>query len=217
VLEALKDRLQLPAGAVATFGSWGVFNEIVEHREGATFVNAGVEPYPHGDGAAALAMVEHDAQTPWDNMRFDAITMSYALRYLERERPRVLYLALGETDDWAHDGRYDRVLDAYARTDRYLQQLWTWLQSQQDYRGRTHLLIATDHGRGQTPRDWRDHGAKIAGADHVWLAFASPDMKQRGEWRDHPPLTNSQVAATLARWMGVDWRALRPTAGAAIQ
>ena len=28
-----------------------------------------------------------------------------------------MYLALGETDDWAHDGRYDRVLETYARTD----------------------------------------------------------------------------------------------------
>ena len=36
----------------------------------------------------------------------------------------------GETDDWAHDGRYDRVLEAYARSDRYLAQLWTWLESQ---------------------------------------------------------------------------------------
>ena len=60
----------------------------------------------------------------------------------------MLYLALGETDDWAHDGRYDRVLETYARTDDYLKQLWTWLQSQPEYRGRTHLLITTDHGRG---------------------------------------------------------------------
>jgi hypothetical protein len=35
----------------------------------------------------------------------------------------VLYPGLGETDDWAHDGRYDRVLEAFARRDEYLKQL----------------------------------------------------------------------------------------------
>jgi len=42
---------------------------------------------------------------------------------LARHRPRVLYPGLGETDDWAHDRRYDRVLEAHARSDEYLKQL----------------------------------------------------------------------------------------------
>jgi hypothetical protein len=216
VLEGMREQLQLPAGKVATFASWGVFNEISEQREGSTFVNAGAEPYGSDPDSDTLALLQREASPPWENTRFDAITVMYALRYLERERPRVLYLALDETDDWAHDGRYDRLLDAYSRTDRYLERLWTWLQSQPDYRGRTHLLIATDHGRGRTPKDWRDHSAKISGADEVWLAFASPTMAQRGEWRQHQPLSNSQVAATLANWIGVDWRRLNPSAGAPI-
>ena len=124
-----------------------------------------------------------------------------------------MYLALGETDDWAHDGRYDRVLDAYARTDQYLQELWTWLESQPEYRGRTHVLITTDHGRGRTTEDWRNHGAKVEGAQDVWMAFISPRMAKRGEWSDHAPLRTNQAAATLAGWMGIDWPALRPAAG----
>lgn len=61
--------------------------------------------------------------------------------------------------------------------------------------------------------DWRDHGAKIAGAGDVWMAFVSPEFEQRGEWRDHAPITTSQIAATLARWMGVDYGAVRAEAG----
>ena len=41
-------------------------------------------------------------------------------------------------------------------------------------RGRTHVLITTDHGRGRSAQDWRDHGATIEGAQDVWMAFASP-------------------------------------------
>jgi hypothetical protein len=128
----------------------------------------------------------------------------------------MLYLALGETDDWAHDGRYDRVLETYERNDGYLRELWTWLQTTPEYRGRTHILITTDHGRGRTREDWKNHGANVEGAQDVWIALISPSMPMRGEWKNTPPLRTNQVAATLAGWMGIDWQALRPSAGAPI-
>lgn len=224
VLEVIRERLNLPRERVATFGSWGVFNAIVEHSEGATFVNAGMEPFTsantsasHGDAALrALDAAQSEAQPHWSDIRFDYFTVQAALAHLASARPRVLYLALDETDDWAHDGRYDRTLEAFARTDRYLETLWTWLQNQPDYRGRTHVLITTDHGRGDTTADWRDHSAKIPGAEHTWIAFASPTMSARGAWTNHPPLSTNQIAATIAKWMGVDWNALRPNAGRAV-
>ena len=216
VFEVILKEYKLPAGQGATFASWGPFNAISEHREGATFVNAGPEPYGSDAEADMLAMLQRDAAPPWPDIRYDAITMAYAQRHLERARPRLLHIAFDETDNWAHDGRYDRVLEAYARIDRYIEQLWIWLQSHDDYRGRTHVLIGTDHGRGRTAKDWRDHHANVSGADEVWLAFASPSMSQRGEWRQHPPLTNGQIAATIAKWMGIDWLRLNPGAAAAI-
>jgi type I phosphodiesterase/nucleotide pyrophosphatase len=218
VLETLRERLNLPRDKVATFAGWGVFNQIVEHTEGATFTNAGVESLggPYQD-VKLVNELQRDAATPWDNTRFDAFTFRLAMAHLAAAKPRVLYLAFDETDDWAHDGRYDRVLETFARTDDYLKQLWDWLQSQPEYRGRTHVLITTDHGRGQGPKDWRDHGAKVSGSGNVWIAFASPRMRRRGEWRDAPSLTTSQIAATLAAWMGVDWNVDHPDAGRPIE
>jgi hypothetical protein len=218
VLETLREHLSLPRQGVATFASWGVFNYIVEHTEGATTVDAGpAEAAPANARLREWAALQRETLPPWSDVRSDIFTFKFAMAHLEASRPRVLYLAFDETDDWAHDGRYDRLLDAYARTDRYLEELWTWLQSQPDYRGRTHLLLTTDHGRGRTVADWRDHGAKVPGADVVWAAFVSPRMTARGQWRNHAPLTSSQIAATLAGWMGVDWRAIRPAAGPAIE
>jgi hypothetical protein len=218
VLEALRTHLGLTSAQVATFGSWEVFNEIVQHTPGAITVNAGYAAYDHPDPAVRhLSDLQFHTPTPWNSVRHDVYTFRLAMAHLETARPRVLYLALGETDDWAHDGRYDRVLETFARTDTYLHELWTWLQAQPDYRGRTHILLTTDHGRGRTPADWRNHGAKVAGAEDVWIAFVSPHVARRGEWRDHPPLSTSQIAATLAAWMGVDWNAQRPRAGAPIR
>jgi len=213
VLEHIRTRAELSREQAAVFASWEVFDAIVEHQKGSLTVNAGYAPFADaGPNARWLNALQADTPTPWNSVRHDVFTFRFAMDHLDRHRPRVLYLALGETDDWAHDGRYDRVLESFARTDQYLRELWTWLESQPEYRGRTHLLLTTDHGRGRTSRDWRDHGSEVAGASETWMAFASPTMAQRGEWQRHSPLTAAQVAATLVSWMGLDWRAFNPQA-----
>jgi hypothetical protein len=214
VLETIRERLNLQPPQVATFASWSVFEHIVEHTDGSTLVNAGIEALASTDAEVELLnRLQAEAVTPWDGIRADAFTFRLAMKHLAAARPRVLYLAFDETDDWAHDGKYAQVLDACARIDGYLRELWGWIQDQADYRGRTHLLVTTDHGRGHTTKDWRDHGAKVKGANDVWIAFVSPRMSQRGAWRTHPALSSSQIAATLAAWMGIDWNAIRPKAG----
>jgi hypothetical protein len=218
VLEELNARLGLPPGAVAAFGSWSAFNEIVEHTPGTVMVNAGYAPFATSDKTGVeLSRLQFETPTPWNSVRHDAYTFGLAMAYFRTQRPRVMYLALGETDDWAHDRRYDRVLETLARTDDYLRQLWSWLDSQPAYRGRTHILITTDHGRGRTPADWNSHGAKVEGAQDVWMAFVSPAFTQRGEWRDHPQIHTNQAAATMARWLGVDWTEGRPGVGRPIR
>ena len=205
VLEFLKAANGLSREQVATFASWDVFSAIVESKVGELTVNAGYQPWdspvPEVRRQSAL---QFETPTPWESVRHDAYTFRFAMDHLARHKPRVLYLALGETDDWAHDGRYDRVLEALTRTDLYLKELWEWLQAQPEYRGRTHILITTDHGRGRTPATWRDHGEKTAGSGETWMAFVSPSWSKRGEWRGHQPLTTSQAAATLIAWMGGD-------------
>jgi hypothetical protein len=223
VLEGLKTKLGLPRERVATFASWGVFNAIVEHEAGAIYVDAGPGlDLPNQTGSQDPALKElramqQEVLPPWDGIRSDFFTFKFAMAHLAAKRPRVVYIAFDETDDYAHDGKYERVLDTYAKTDRYLEQLWTWTQSQPDYRDRTHFLITTDHGRGKTGEDWKGHGAKVVGADETWMAFVSPRMSQRGEWRNQPALTTSQIAATIANWLGLDWKAAHPAAGAAIR
>jgi hypothetical protein len=218
VLETIRARHNLSAAEVATFASWPVFNQIAEHTPGATFVNAGIEPLDlRSKEVETINLLQAEASSPWTGTRYDAFTFHLAMAHLAAVRPRLLYIAFDETDDWAHDGRYDRLLEAYARIDGYLRDLWTWLQGQPDYRGRTHLLITTDHGRGRTPGDWRRHGPEVAGAEEVWIAFASPRMPRRGPWRDAPALSTGQIAATLAAWMGVDWNADHPAAGEPIR
>lgn len=217
VLEFVRAQLELPATKVATFGSWETFRWIAEHEEGATTVNAGMQAYDlaGGDAIEALSEFQFLTRPPWSGARFDAYTLRFARAHLERFRPRFLYIALDDTDDWAHSGRYDRVLDALASFDVYLADLWKRLQQDPEYRDRTLLVITTDHGRGATPADWRSHGKDVDGAEYVWAAFAGT-TPQRGEWRDAPPIVQAQLAATMAEALGLDYRAAVPEAGAPI-
>ena len=214
VLEALRAHLKLSAREAAVFGSWDVLNEVVERVPGSLTVNSGYEPFDEPwTGAGELSRLQFETPTPWNNVRHDVYTFRLAMTHMRAVKPRVLFLALGEMDDWAHDGRYDRTLEAYARVDGYFRELWTWLQSDPVYRDRTHILITTDHGRGRTTADWRDHGADVSGAEDVWMAFITPRSTARGEWSGHAPLFSNQTAATMAAWMGLDWIAERPRAG----
>ena len=218
VLEFLKQSGGLSKEQVAVFTSWNVHRAIVEHTEGSLTVNAGFSAFATpNEEVRRQSALQFETPTPWNEVRHDAYTFRFAMDHLARHQPRVLYLALGETDDWAHDGRYDRVLEALARSDHYLEQLWTWLQSQPAYRNTTHILITTDHGRGHTPADWKGHGKDVAGSGETWMAFVSPSMSARGEWSGGPPIVTAQVAATLIKWMGGDWTRFDPAAAPPVQ
>lgn len=207
VLEWLRPTLGLPTEGVAVFGSWETFNWIAERREGTIAINAGYEAYASADPAVApLSALQFETATPWPTVRHDAYTHRFALSHLARHRPRAMYVAYGETDDWAHEGRYDQTLDALHRTDGHLAELWRALESDAAYRGRTTLIVTVDHGRGRTAKDWTSHGADVAGAEEMWVACFGPHVKARGELRDHAPIEQRQVAATVAAAVGQDFR-----------
>jgi len=127
--------------------------------------------------------------------------VKFALAHLQKFKPRVLHIALGETDDWAHGGNYERTVEALRYNDQQLRELWTYLQSTPKYKGKTSILITVDHGRGNTIKDWTDHGEKVPEAQYIWMAFISPDSPLRGEWKNAETIYQNQAAATLCRWL----------------
>jgi len=191
-----------------------VIGVAVQHEAGAVFTNAGYEAYAHPDPAIqSMSRLQFEMLTPWDTVRHDEITFRFAMAHLKTHRPRVFYLSLGETDDWAHEKRYDRVLAAIARFDSFFNELWNWLQDNPQYRDKTTLLITTDHGRGDIALNWHSHNAQIRDAKNTWLAVISPDSPLRGEWAGGKPIVMDQIAATLCRFMGLDYSEQNPKAG----
>lgn len=201
---------------VAAFCSWDVFPYILNQERSGLYVNAGPEPVHISPLTERLDLLNHlISETPvlWEGVRYDAFTFYAALEYLKTRKPQVLYIAFDETDERAHEGRYDLYLDTAHRMDTYLEMLWKTLQSLPQYRGKTALIITTDHGRGDTPADWRNHGAQVKGAEYIWVALIGPDITPLGERSDTPALTQSQIAGTLADLLGEDFCSAVPQAG----
>ena len=96
--------------------------------------------------------LRQEIQQLWEESSNDLPSYRIGLEYIKKHRPRVLWLGLGQSDDWAHARRYDLVLDYLHLADRMLAQLWSTLQSMDQYRDNTTLIITTDHGRGRMRR-----------------------------------------------------------------
>ena len=195
---------------VAAFGSWDVFPYIINRWRSRVRVVAGWRPLVGmGLSREEFLISRLMAETPrmWEECCYDSFTFHAALEYFKRERPRVLYVALGETDEFAHMGRYDQYLRAARNADYHLRHLWDTVQSMPDYRGTTTMIVTTDHGRGNAPVEWKNHGAKVAGSDKIWIAVIGPDTPALGERTNVAPLVQGQVAATVAALLGLDFQA----------
>ena len=98
-----------------------------------------------------------------------------AADHVKRHRPRLVFVGFGETDEWAHAGRYDLYLNAAHHVDAFVQRLWDTVQSMREYRGKTTFILTADHGRGNGLQSWKDHGEKVEGAEGDWIAIIGPD------------------------------------------
>jgi hypothetical protein len=212
VLEFLNSRpgFKNKVEAVCT---WDVFPSILRSAENGLRVHAGWEPIKGELNARERNLNETMEMVPhfWPDNAFDVFTMGAARSALERRKPRVLYIGLGETDEWGHERRYDMYLDSANKADRFLAETWARVQKDPQYRDRTALLVTTDHGRGSTRVDWTDHGKRVTGAEFVWVAVLGPDTPAAGV-REKVEVTQTQIAATIAALVGEDFSAACPKA-----
>jgi hypothetical protein len=199
-LEFLRRKWGLQRRQVAVFGSWNAFQWMSERTPGSITINAGYAAIGGTPRLEELSRMQREIMTEDETARHDWITVEMALEYMRQFRPRVLYVALNETDKWAHHKRYDRYLHMVHYVDRCLGQFWSLAQSMPDYKGSTALVVTADHGRGATLADWTSHGRQVEGAERIWLAVAGANRP------DAAALARRQcdIAPMILRMVGVD-------------
>ena len=205
VLEFLNDQPEL-IGSVNAFCSWDVFPYIINQGRSGIVVNAGWMPLTVGD-PNRLDVLNNAADNlfhEWEGVRYDVFTASGAMECMKSDLPRVLYVSLGETDDWAHAGRYDRYLLTARQNDNLIKQIWLQAQSLKQYRDKTAFVITTDHGRGDGREGWKDHGKHLPGSEYIWIAAFGAGVSKSGIDKGGE-FKQSQIAATLAKLIGYDF------------
>lgn len=200
-------------GKVAAFTTWDAFPFIINSGRSGVPVSSGFDAARGELTPKEKILSELMVEVPdlFDGMRMDAFTFNLGWEYLKKNRPRLLYFSFGETDDFAHSGKYDFYLGSANYTDGYIRKLWNWVQSTEGYKDKTTLIISTDHGRGHHDKSaWRHHGSKMPECDQIWIAVLGPDTPPLGEVKTDSQLYQNQIAKTIAAALGVNYTNERP-------
>jgi hypothetical protein len=202
-------------GRVAIYGTWSIYDDIFNKSRSGLKMQTGwsLPKKAHETPRDALLRELYDTTTRFDEEDVGNSFLQVALLDdVQAAHPRVLFVGYGETDNWAHQGRYDLVLDSAHRFDHFVRQLWDAMQAMPQYRGNTTFIITTDHGRGSGLTEWKEHGVEEKGSENIWIAVLGPDTAPLGERTHIAPVTQAQIAATVAAFVGKDYHHAVPKA-----
>jgi hypothetical protein len=206
-------------GHVAVVGTWEVYKNIFNVTRSHLPIQAGWDLPYHGKLDSNQQLINdlylHTTRLDDDDVS-DSLQQIPLLDYVRSNHPQVLFVGYGEADNWAHSGRYDLVLHSAHEIDHFVEQLWDTMQSIPFYRGQTTFIITADHGRGSGLVEWKEHGVDQKGSENIWIAVIGPDTPLLGERTNIDPVTQSQIASTLACLLAKDYRHDVPAAGPAI-
>ncbi len=153
--------------------------------------------------AVGSAVRRAEGEAPWPgngDFRRDRYTAELALAYLRADRPSFLFVGLGETDEFAHQGNYAGYLEALREADRYIGQLAAALAERARQGVRTALFITADHGRAAT---FRDHGKPYPESARVWLVASGSAIEARGSLAGSTPRHLADIAPTVRALFGL--------------
>ena len=193
-------------GKVAAFSSWNVFPYILNETRSKFPVNSGYEMLDEKDTTNKLINKVQENVIKQTHTRYDLLTYASAKEYIEHNHPKVTFIGFGETDEYAHQDRYD----LYLQKANFIADLWYYVQTDPFYKDNTTLIITTDHGRGKQASTWHKHGLFTKGSGDTWLAMIGPHIAPEGEIKSEQQLYQKQIAQTVASILGFEFKANHP-------
>ena len=194
-------------GKVAAFCSWNILPFVLNEKHGTLPVNGGYEMMEGDDSTSALINNVQQTIVSKGNTRHDLLTFECAKNYLRQHHPKIMYLGLGETDEFAHEHAYDTYLQKIHEADAMIAGLWCAVQTDPFYKNNTTFIITTDHGRGNKNSTWSTHGFWVKGSGQTWLAMLGAGIAPDGESNKQQQLYQKQIPATIAALLGVNFTA----------
>ncbi len=206
VLEFLNQQKGLN-GKVAAYSTWDVFPFIINEPRSGIPVNSGKDPV---EGAVnEKEQLLNEILANYESLasdRHDFITYFMAKEYVKKHKPKVFFLSFDETDEFAHEAKYDEYLFAANTVDKFIADLWKYCQNTPQYKDKTTFIITTDHGRGDKNKaQWTSHGQRVPDCYQIWFAVIGPDTPALGEIKTESQYYQNQIAKTAAKFLGFNF------------
>ncbi len=93
---------------------------------------------------------------------------------IANQAPHFLLMYLADVDHAGHSGVWSNYINAISIADSLVGELWTTLQSDSAYAGKTTMLVTNDHGRHTN--NFSGHGDDCDGCRHIQLLAVGPDI-----------------------------------------
>ena len=199
---------------VVAFTSWDIFPYILNKNRSGLKVYSGYDSVEEKGNfnVHIFNKAQENLVKEKTGIRMDILTFIAATEYIKVNKPKVVFIGLGECDEDAHNGQYDKYLQHLNEADKMIQQLWYFIQSTPEYKNKTTLIITTDHGRGKKSNKWKEHDTFVKGSGDAWLAVIGPDTDPDGEMQLPRQLYQKQLASTIATFLGYNFTANHPVA-----
>ena len=198
-------------GKCVAFSSWNIFPYILQEGHNNLPVNSGYENVETSDSTAAKLNEVQDSVHEKKSCRYDLLTFLMAKQYMQQQHPKLVVLGFGETDEFAHSGRYDLYLQRVNDIDRMIAGLWYNVQTDPFYKNNTTFIITTDHGRGRKNNTWPGHHLFIKGSGEIWLAMLGRGIESLGEMKTAGQIYQNQIAQTIAALTGILFESIHKT------
>ena len=111
----------------------------------------------------------------------DELSVFIARRLMRQFAPSLLWITLHDIDI-AHAGTFSLYVDAIRRTDRLCADIWSMIQSDPEYAGRTAMFVLPDFGRDSDESSggngFQHHRTGDARSRTTWMLALGPNIRE---------------------------------------
>ncbi len=136
--------------------------------------------------------------------RADEITYQNSFDILAKKHPRLVLINLKDPDFYGHKNLWDDYLEGIRKSDKFMGDLWAFIERDPFYAGKTTLIMTNDHGRHTDGvlNGFVQHGDDCNGCRHINFFAVGPDFKKDIVLSN--PRNQVDISVTVAELLGFE-------------
>lgn len=137
--------------------------------------------------------------------REDSVTYKHLIDTISKYHPHLVLVNFKQPDVAGHTNNWLDYINQIKVIDKYVSDLWNFLQSDAIYAGTTTLFVTNDHGMhlDGVQNGFAGHGCDCKGCRRIFLLGIGPDFKQNYIETNHYSLID--ISPTVSKLLGINF------------